>query len=1003
MLLPRLPFLLAVGLMICLHALTMPPRVLAAVPPKVDYAKHIQPLLVKHCLKCHGEKQVQSGLRLDSLTAIRKGGDRGAAVVAGKGATSILVKALLGEGGITRMPAEAPPLSHEDIALLKRWIDEGASGPSEKDTAQRQSHWAFAPVTRPPVPVQRDTDRLDNPIDAFVCQRLEIEHLAPSPEADRSTLIRRLSFDLRGLPPTLEEVEELRRDSRPGAYERLVDRMLASPAYGERWGRHWLDQARYADSNGFTIDSPRAIWKYRDWVIGAINDDLPFDRFTIEQLAGDLLPQHTPEQLVATGFHRNTLVNEEGGVDKEQFRVESVIDRVNTTGTVFIGLTVGCAQCHQHKYDPISQRDYYNLFAIFNNCDEPTFQVASPAQAAQLTALAREIAAAEKPLFDHDRALRRKQAAWERSIAAGPPVKWTTASFAAARTEKGTQLNPVGDGSLIVDFSVPANDTYHLEFDVPSGEVDAIRLEALTHPSLPQSGPGRSDATGNFVLSEFEVNVRRLKEQHAGTANGWQPVSLARAIADHSQDGYPAAHVIDGNRSTGWAVGTKIGNSHTGRELIVIPQKPIRVAGGARVEVVLRHEHFEPNYLIGRLRLSTVSGFGDVAVPNSVRALAATPTKLRTKQQLAELAAAFLETDTSRAPLAARVSMLKSRKAALDRLAPTTLVLAERKTPRESHVLIRGDFLRLGAVVTGGVPEFLPPIKALGERPTRLDLTRWLFDPANPLTARVIVNRTWQHFFGSGLVDTENDFGTQGARPTHPELLDWLAGELVRRGWSMKSLHRLIVTSATYRQSSQFRDDLLRHDPANRWLARQSRIRLEAESVRDAALAASGLLCRRLGGPSVYPPQPEGLFVVTQQKKAWPESRGTDRYRRGMYTYFWRSSPYPMLPTFDAPEGNTTCTRRNRSNTPLQALTLANDRVFVEIAHALAARVVREAGRDQHAQVHVAFEVCLSREPSDAEATRLTEFLAAQNGSDATKWNAAARVLLNLDEFITRE
>jgi mono/diheme cytochrome c family protein len=968
---------------------------------KIEFATQIEPIFAQHCLKCHGGKDSQSGLRLDSLGAILKGGDRGAAVVPGNAAKSLLVKALQGEGDLTPMPAEAPRLSKETIARVVRWINEGATGPAESTVGPRPTHWAFVPVAHPRVPAMAPDDRPGNPIDAFIRQRLAFERLAPSPEADRSTLIRRLSFDLRGLPPSPDEVEEFQRDARPDGYERLVDRMLASPAYGERWGRHWLDQARYADSNGYTVDSPRQIWRYRDWVIAATNADVPFDRFALEQLAGDLLPKPTPDELVATGFHRNTLTNEEGGVDKEQFRVESVIDRVNTTGTVFLGLTVGCAQCHQHKFDPISQRDYYNLFAIFNNCDEPALQVATADQASQLKRLTREIAKAERPLVEYDRALRSRQTAWEQTIAARPPVNWETAALSTVRTEKGTQLNPVGDGSLVVDFSVPANDTYHLEFDVPSGKVDAIRLEALTHPSLPLSGPGRSDATGNFVLSEFEVNARPL----AGSAiRGWMPIKLAAAVADHSQEGYPAAFAVDGDRSTGWAIGTKFGNPHIPRELMVIPRNPIRMAGGVRLKVVLRHEHSEPNYLVGCVRLSTAVGPVEaLQVPNSIRGLALVPANKRTRQQRAELSAAFYETDVTRRPLGARVAVLKSQKAALDRRVPTTLVLSERKIPRDSHVLIRGDFLRLGAVVTGGVPEFLPPLPPSKERPTRIDLARWLFDPANPLTARVTVNRAWEHFFGTGLVDTENDFGTQGSRPTHPALLDWLAGELVRRGWSQKSLHRLIVTSATYRQSSELREDLIVRDPGNRWLARQSRLRLEAESVRDAALTASGLLCRKIGGPSVHPPQPEGFFVITQQKKAWPESQGADRYRRGMYTYFWRSSPYPMLPTFDAPDGNTTCTRRNRSDTPLQALTLANDRVFVEMSDGLAARILREAGGDHRAQIRRAFLVCLAREPSAAEADRLGTFLAAQTGPPSEAWRAAARVLLNLDEFITRE
>jgi mono/diheme cytochrome c family protein len=1024
----------------CVLAVLGAPALFAADHP-VDFASQVQPLFTQHCIKCHGPSESQSGLRLDRFSLVYKGGDRGPAFVPGKAAKSLLFQAITGQGDLTPMPAEAPRLPKEKIALIERWINEGAKGPSDGPLSGPKRHWAFEPIRRPSVPHIAGGEPLVNPIDAFIRARLEAEHLAPSPEADRSTLIRRLSLDLRGLPPRPDEVETFRRDMAPGAYERLVDRMLASPAYGERWGRHWLDQARYADSNGFTIDSPRSIWKYRDWVISAINDDLPFDQFAIEQLAGDLLPKHTPEEVVATGFHRNTLVNEEGGVDKEQFRIEAVLDRVNTTGAVFLGLTVGCAQCHHHKFDPISQRDYYNLFAIFNNCDEPTFAVASADQARRLKQLKRQIAAAEKPLAAHDRTLTASQPAWEQQIAAKPAVAWKVLHPAAVRTEKGTILNPIGDDSLVVDFSVPANDTYHIEADVPDGEITAIRLEALTHMSLPLTGPGRSDAAGNFVLSEFELRARPLKSSGPAIGSGaWRSIKLAAAIADHAQEGYPASHAIDGNRSTGWSIGTKTGNPHVDRELVVFPQEPIRNPGGSRIEVILRHEFSEPNFLIGRLRLSAAGGPADaLRTLNSIRAIALVPPAKRTKTQRVELAAAFRLTDRDRAPLAARVDALKSQKLALDRAVPTTLVMQELAHPRESHVMIRGDFLRPGIRVTGGVPAFLPPLRKKTAAPTRLDLARWLFDPANPLTARVTVNRMWQHFFGAGLVDTENDFGTQGSLPTHPELLDWLASEMVHRGWSRKSLHRLIVTSATYRQSSFVRDDLREHDPNNRLLARQSRLRLEAEIVRDAALAASGLLSDKIGGPSVYPPQPAGLFIVTQQKKAWPDSHGPDRYRRGMYIHYWRSSPYPMLPTFDAPEANTTCTRRARSNTPLQALTLANDKVFIEIAEALAERILSEPAKDDALRLRRAFLVCLSREPSPAEEERLAAYLAeqrafyrshervaarprgarslrARTGSDpivhgqasssphdVAAWSAAARVLLNLDEFITRE
>jgi hypothetical protein len=441
------------------------------------------------------------------------------------------------------------------------------------------------------------------------------------------------------------------------------------------------------------------------------------------------------------------------------------------------------------------------------------------------------------------------------------------------------------------------------------------------------------------------------------------------------------------------------------RELIVFPSAPIRNAGGTRVEVVLRQQYPEPNFLIGRLRLSAAGGPAEaLKVPNSVRDLALIPKTDRNRAQRTELAAAFRATEPNRARLAERVDALRTEKTALIRMIPATLVLRERPKPRESHIMIRGDFLRPGARVVGGVPAFLPPLGTPIEAPTRLDLARWLFDPANPLTARVTVNRMWQHFFGAGLVETENDFGTQGSRPSHPELLDWLASEMMHRGWSRKSLHRLIVTSATYRQSSVLRDDLRERDPNNRLLARQSRIRLEAEAVRDAALAASGALYEKIGGPSVFPPQPEGLYVVTQTKKSWPENQGADRFRRGLYIHFWRSSPYPLLPTFDAPDGNTTCTRRARSNTPLQALTLANDRVFDEMARILARRILREDANDPAVRIRRAFEICLSRAPSPAEAARLAAFVNEQRGTgDLLAWTAGARVMLNLDEFITRE
>ncbi|GAB4150223.1 MAG: PSD1 and planctomycete cytochrome C domain-containing protein [Planctomycetaceae bacterium] len=1000
--------------------------VLPAAEKPVDYTTQIKPLFAKHCYSCHNVRKQESGLRLDAAKLAKQGGDRGAGIIPGNALKSPVYLALLGKGDISRMPAEKPPLSKADIALIKRWIDEGAKAPKNEVIATSQSaakHWAFQPVKRPEIP-SINSDWVQNPIDRFILARLTKEKLTPSPAANRTTLIRRLSLDLRGTPPSIEEVQQFLADKTPGAYERLVDRMLASPRFGERWGRHWLDVARYADSNGFTIDGPRSIWKYRDWVIQAMNHDLPFHQFVIEQLAGDLLPNPTRDQIIATGFHRNTLINQEGGTDQEQFRVDAVADRINTTGSAFLGLTVGCARCHEHKYDPLTQRDYYNMFAIFNNCDEPKIKVPTPQQTAELARLTAALKAAEKPLAEHDRKFFKGYPAWEKKLkqqaAAQSEDSFKITSPASLSSEKGTLLALQKDHSVFVDFSHPPNDTYLVEIKSPLKQVTAIRLEALTHPSLPKKGPGYA-ANGNFVLTGFEL------WQVAKTPGG-KPVrlSLGGAIADHAQDGFPIENALDGKAKTGWAIGLRRGNANVNREAVFFLKTPLTIDPNTKLLVKLKHE-MNRNYMIGRFRLSVSDApRSALAIPASIRKILALPAKKRSKSQTQQLIAEFRKSDSARKPLAEKVTRLRTQKTQLEKAIPTTMVLKERKTPRQSHIHIRGDFLRKGARVTGGVPEFLPKLSSSGKYPNRKDFAQWLVDPRHPLTARVTVNRYWQRLFGKGIVQTENDFGTQGIPPTHPELLDWLASEFIRRNWSTKSFLKLLVTSATYRQSSEMRADLLKKDPANRLLARQSRLRLEAEVIRDVCLASSGLMSQKMLGPGVYPPQPKGIYVVTQQKKNWPESQGVDRHRRGLYTYFWRSSPYPFLPTFDAPDANTTCTRRSRSNTPLQALTLANDEAFVEIARGFSERVLKEASAYDDARLRFAFKAALSREPSATERKILTNFLNKQRQHfrankkqaaavspkslpkgvseiDGAAWTAVTRVLLNLDEFITRE
>lgn len=826
---------------------------------EVDYTKEVKPLLAKYCYSCHGADKQRAGLRLDTAKAIKEGGNHGPSFLVGKSSDSLLIKAITGSDTekVRVMPPKEPRLTPGEIAKLRAWIDQGAKAPADEvvETKKNKSnHWAFQPIQRPELPkVTRET-WVRNPIDRFVLARLDKEKIQPSPEADRVTLIRRLSLDLIGLPPTIAEVEAFVNDTRPDAYERLVERLLASPHYGERWGRHWLDLARYADSNGYTIDGPRTIWKYRDWVINAFNRDLPFDQFVTEQLAGDLLPNATPDQRVATGFHRNTTINQEGGIDVEMFRVESIVDRVATTGTVFLGLTIGCCQCHDHKFDPISQREYYQFFAFLNNCDEPTLDLATKEQQKRRVELQQRIAGVEKGLKLADIAPAGKIKQWEDKL------------------------------------------------------------------------------TGEAKLN-FPEDVQRILN-----------------LADNSRD-------------------------NKDRQLL------------------------SAFYLSANHVPHIVAGLGDTRPFMTLANANASIARSAVDRYRAELRQAEAEITT-------------------------TMVLKERAAPRVTNVMIQGDFTRKGVPVGPGTPSVLHELKE-AKTLNRLTLAQWLVDPANPLTARVTMNRIWQAYFGLGIVETENDFGTQGTPPSHPELLDWLASEFVKQKWSMKEMHRLIVTSATYRQASKHRPDLLTVDARNRLLARQNRIRLEAEIVRDVGLSASGLLSPKIGGPSVFPPQPDGVFRLTQVQRTWKSSDGEDRYRRGMYTYYWRSAAHPALSVFDAPDANGACTRRNRSNTPLQALTLLNDEAFFEMAQGLAVRILKESGSDSD-RIRQAFRLCLSRLPSDREEAVVKRLLAQQradfekhpqdvklvipskradgiDGKEMAAWMSVSRALLNIDEFITRE
>ena len=731
-----------------------------------SFETNVLPILRTQCWACHSDKNLTSGLSLQSRDMITKGGNRGAD-------PKVILEAVKQSGDLKMPPGKK--LTDTQIAAIEKWVTDGLPMPDRMLKAKRNGadHWAFQPPKKAALPTVAQTDWIKTPLDRFILARLEAAKLKPSPEADRATLLRRVSLDLTGLPPTPEELTSFLNDAKPGAYEHVVDGLLASPHYGERWGRRWLDIARYADSDGYTIDAPREIWKYRDWVVNAINKDMPFDQFTIEQIAGDLLPNPTIDQLIATGMHRNTPSNFEGGIDFEQYRVEAVVDRVATTGAAYLGLTMGCARCHDHKFDPISQREFYQMYAFFNNVAEV------------------------------DKEADRK------------------------------------------NFNAP-----FLELGTPQ---EIVRKQA------------------------YESQLKALQEELA---------TYQKTVTEKNDPG-------------------------------------------------------------AKERLDTIH---------------------------------LIRGKTPKVP--------------------TTMVMKELPEPRPAYIHLGGDFLRKGAPVSPGVLAVMNPLEGVSGRATRLDFARWLVDKKNPLTARVTVNRIWQNYFGKGIVDTENDFGTQGDKPTHPELLDWLAVQFMEDGWSQKALHRQIVISAVYRQDSTYRADAAKADPENRLLARQNRVRLEAEIIRDASLVASGLFAPKVGGPSVYPPQPEGVYQVTQVRREWKTSTGDDRYRRGMYTFFQRSAPHPSLVVFDAPDASVTCTRRTRSNTPLQALTQLNDTGSTEWAAALAKRTASET--TDPARIKAAYQLALARDPRTGEAERMLRFVKTQKDSGRDPWQAMARVLLNLDEFLTR-
>ena len=848
----------------------------AAVATQVDFRRDIEPIFQVSCISCHGGEQQLGGLRLDNQTAALKGGNSGLVIRPGNSAESRMIRLVAGAGEIL-MPMTGERLTEQQVGLLRAWIDQGARWPqlqgSEENTGVKGSvqerqvgaaktlknrHWSFLPILTPPVPRVRNEAWIRNPIDAFILLRLGQEGISPSPVADRATLMRRVSLDLIGLPPSLEQQNDFERDNRTDAYQHLLDRLLESPHFGEKWALHWLDLARYADSDGYEKDNPRPhAWRYREWVVKAFNQNQPFDQFTIEQIAGDLIPRATVEQKVATGFHRNTLTNREGGIDLEEFRMESVVDRTVTVGNAWLGLTIGCARCHDHKYDPITQKDFYRLLAFFNTSQELNIEAPPPGEMGSYLRRRPEYEKKRSELVEEYGVLP-LQEEWETKV-----------------REAGA--NP------------GVNVAYDLAWDVVG--------KMLDH--------------GHDIIQR-DRSQRTYKENEALT-----------------------------DRFIVWYKG-------------VTPEK--------------YYEELKFKELDEKI------------------------------QGLHEEYPGLTEAQT----------------------------IVEQPGSRETHILIRGGFRQRGIMVLPGIPPILPPIPDLPLTRTRLTLARWLLSEENPLMARVTVNRFWQELFGQGLVRTSGDFGTRGEQPSHPQLLDWLASEFMK-DWDVKRLLKLMVNSATYRQSSRLRRDLMEHDPDNRLLARGSRFRLPSELIRDSALFVSGLLSTRIGGRSVRPPLPEAVAKLGFASFVkWETDEGANRYRRGLYTFFQRSVPYPQLMAFDMPDRLSTCLRRERSTTPIQALTLLNDPVFFEAAQALAVRLIREVPQGGEERLDCAFRLCLARHPNPAEKESLMRFYQQQKEmleeapesmtelfeatgiegvqrADAAAWVGVSRVLLNLDEFINRE
>lgn len=977
----------------------------------LDFQREVRPILSDRCIVCHGPDEQKAGLRLDSGPFMKLGSRSGPILDSSNLMESEILRRIQSQDPEVMMP---PPesrkrLSQADKHILQSWVVSGA---------EYIEHWAFQSPLRPPIPPVQNPSWCRNPLDAFVLNRMELAGVAPSPEADRWTLGRRLALDLTGLLPDPFALDAFVHDPSETAYQEYIEHLLNSPAYGERWARDWLDLARYADTNGYEKDRPRSIWPYRNWVIEAFNHNMPFDQFSTLQLAGDMLPEASLADRIATGFHRNTMTNEEGGIDVDEFRYHAIVDRVKTTGAAWLGLTLSCAQCHTHKYDPVTHKEYFSVFALFDNCDEPELPVPSSRQSAHHASLRLRMdeLTQSRGAFSEN-ILREPFEKWVLSEKASS-ISWQIAHPMRVDSELGATLTILEDQSVLAGGDKPNKDVYTIQWMPGEGTWTGLRLEMLPHASLPFDGPGRAHFfnDGDFFLSEV-----RLTQDKNGAR---ELVAMGNASANRERDGRSIMNTLDGRRDTGWQAGNRTAVSSRARFEF---SHPVSTGTADVLELVL-DQHFIHQVTIGRFRIALTQA--DLPLPSArdfSHEVEESLYRLSHGQEISSaewdlVRSAYLDQSPEVSEINQEIRQIK------EELWNTTTTLVVQERPahqrRQTFMRHRGEYLQPTEIVQPGVPASLLWRENQPTPQTRLEFAHWLFESGHPLTARVFVNRTWSRFFGDGIVATVEDFGLQGAMPTHPDLLDWMAVEFSENGWNMKEFHKFIVSSTTYRQSSDRRSGLDVLDPLNQLFHRGNRLRLPAEMIRDTALQASGLLISSMGGPGVFPPQDASVTRLAYGSPSYSTSQGADRYRRGIYTYWKRTAPYASFLTFDASSADAVCTRRDRSNTPLQSLALLNDPVYVEAAEALALELCRQCDSDWGQMIPHLFMRTLNRPPSADDQQVLLDFIdnlqsAVQSGNQAAvpvpaslaaslspaQWTAAysiCRALLNTDAMITK-